>query len=344
MARKSIIIAHTDPPVRKTLARLVDGLPDFHVIGTTADLVQTFAEVEDNLPNAVLISDDLAGTEEFEVMHALFAALDVRWLLVRTPWSAGGSVPRAKTRTPGADLFVLPPDTEGPALGAQLRALTRLEPARVPPRTPAIRQSEDSGPYDRLILIGASTGGVDAVLTVLRRFPLDCPPTLIVQHTGRGFGESLVRLLDQQTAPTVLLGDCERTLRRGHVIVAAGLSAHMTLTVDRPLRVVPLPGDPVSGHRPSVDALFRSAVPVGPRIVAAILTGMGRDGADGLLALRAAGARTFAQDEASSIVYGMPRAAVEMGAVERSLPIAGMGTALLDAARPVGHESREIRA
>ncbi|MBS0124960.1 CheB methylesterase domain-containing protein [Thetidibacter halocola] len=344
MARKSIIIAHTELSVRKALARLVDGLPDFHVIGTTADLVQTFAEVEDNLPNAVLISEDLARTEEFEVMHALFAALDVRWLLIRNTALAGASIPRAKARAPAADLFLLPPDIEGSALGAQLRALTRLEPARASSKGSTPRQTEDSGPYDRLILIGASTGGVDAVLTVLRRFPPDCPPTLIVQHTGRGFGESLVRLLDQQCAPTVLLGDDERTLRRGHVIVAAGLSAHMALTADRPLRVEPMPGDPVSGHRPSVDALFRSAVPVGQRIVAALLTGMGRDGAEGLRALRAVGARTFAQDEASSVVYGMPRAAVEMGAVERSLPIAAMGVALLDAARSVGNDKRELRA
>ena len=345
MVAKNIIIAHSAPGIRRTLAGELESFADFHVVALTSDLVETFAAVEDHLPQAVIISEDLASCEEFEVMRALFSELDVRWLSIRQPNSANGKNDETSdSREIKADLFVLSGRLDIASIAAQLRQLTRygLSPANSAKKS--CETNRDTGPYERLILIGASTGGVDAVLTVLRAFPADCPPTLIVQHTGRGFGNSLVRLLDRQCEANVVLGERAEVLRRGQVIVAAGLETHLTLTKDRPLRAVPYAGPQLSGHRPSVDALFQSAVSVGSRIVATVLTGMGRDGAQGLCDLRAAGARTFAQDMATSVVYGMPRAAVELGGVEHSLPIDKMGAALLNAARPVTQNQKELRA
>ena len=123
------------------------------------------------------------------------------------------------------------------------------------------------------------------------------------------------------------------TLVRCHVYLAAGGGAHLCLQKGRPLRAALVAAPPVSGHCPSVDMLFQSAVPQAAHVSAALLTGMGKDGADGLVQLRAAGATTFAQDEATSVVFGMPRIAQERGGVERMLPIDKIGPALLEAAR-----------
>jgi two-component system chemotaxis response regulator CheB len=190
-----------------------------------------------------------------------------------------------------------------------------------------------SGPVKKIILIGSSTGGVEALRTVLRDFPADCPPTLIVQHTGKNCGQGLVALLDKNSAPQVVPAQDTEPLTRGKVYICAGQKSHLGLTSKRPHQTRLKDGPPISGHVPSVDALFHSAVPFAKQVVATILTGMGQDGAKGLLELRKAGATTFAQDEKSSIVYGMPRVAWEMGGAEKQVPLGRMGAALLQASK-----------
>ena len=209
-------------------------------------------------------------------------------------------------------------------------AMQRMQSPRAAPALPPIRATAAIRP-GRIILIGASTGGVDALLTVLSAMPAHCPPIAIVQHTGQGFSDSLIRLLDRRCAVTVEAAQNGQTLRPGHVFVAAGCAGHMRLRSDKPYRIGVEAGPPVSGHLPSVDALFQSAVTAGPNVVAALLTGMGRDGAEGLLALRNAGAATIGQDESTSVVYGMPRAAWEIGAVRQQLPLGDIAGAILRA-------------
>jgi two-component system chemotaxis response regulator CheB len=155
----------------------------------------------------------------------------------------------------------------------------------------------------QLIAIGSSTGGVEALQVLLRGFPEDCPPTLIVQHVDSRFAAAIARTLDAACPAHVLLAEPDMPLRRGHVYLA--------------------PGELVSGHRPSVDALFHAvAQQAGSRAVGILLTGMGADGAKGLLAMARAGALTIAQDEATSTVFGMPRAAIALGAAQVVAPLA----------------------
>jgi two-component system chemotaxis response regulator CheB len=162
----------------------------------------------------------------------------------------------------------------------------------------------------------------------------------VVQHTGQGFSESLIRLLDRRCALTVEAAQDGMELQPGRVCVAAGCPGHMRLQSNKPYRIAVEQGPPVSGHLPSVDALFRSAVPIASNVVAALLTGMGRDGAEGLLALRKAGAATIGQDESSSVVYGMPRAAWEIGAVRQQLPWGEIAAAILRACAQSSEEGR----
>ncbi len=182
------------------------------------------------------------------------------------------------------------------------------------------------------ILVGSSTGGVDALIQILRHFGPDCPPTLIVQHTGSQFAQSLIRLLDSATRAKVVAAQDGALLERGVVYLSPSTEQHLCLADNLPQRIALSQAPPRTSHRPSVDALFESAVPHAANATAAILTGMGKDGAHGLLALRKAGAQTVGQDEGTSIVYGMPRVAQALGGVARALPITEIGPALLRAA------------
>lgn len=181
----------------------------------------------------------------------------------------------------------------------------------------------------RIIVIGSSTGGVDALLEVLSDFPSDCPPIVVVQHTGFGYGEGLVQLFQRNLPMQVELASDGLPVQPGRVVVVAGMRAHARVDPGHRPRISLCDSEPVNGHRPSVDVLFDSVVPVAPLVSAALLTGMGRDGAAGLLRLKQAGAFTVAQNRETSTVYGMPRAAVELGAACLELPLSEIAAALM---------------
>lgn len=346
MKKFRFIVAHPESQIRNKWERIINQHEGFEVAATASDLMCTYTEVEHRTPHAVLIADALTDKPEFEVMRALFSALDVRWLII------GARQGRRLTQIPAkADLFSLPEDANNTAMLQQIESLVKntfvasipnpktnayarnsrkIDPSQKPEKDKSTRHCQ--GPVSQsgnLILIGASTGGVEALISVLSHFDETCPPTLVVQHTGSGFGRSLVDLLDRQTRPQIRLADGPFPLRPGVVVLGAGNRRHLVMA-DCKKSICNLGDDqPVSGHVPSADVLFQSAVPMARQVTAALLTGMGRDGAEGLLALRRSGATTVAQDQASSVVYGMPRAAAEIGAAEHILPLNKIGPALL---------------
>lgn len=172
------------------------------------------------------------------------------------------------------------------------------------------------------VCIGASTGGTEAVKVVLQGFSADMPPVLIVQHMPEMFTGTFAKRLDSVCALRVKEAEDGERLQRGTAYIAPGHS-HLSLRSKGGQLVCVLErSEPVNRHRPSVDVLFRSAAKeLGPRALGVLLTGMGKDGADGLLQMRRAGAWTIAQDEGSCVVYGMPREAVALGAVNEILPL-----------------------
>jgi two-component system chemotaxis response regulator CheB len=174
----------------------------------------------------------------------------------------------------------------------------------------------------KLIAIGASTGGVEALVQLLSAFPKNCPPVVIVQHMPPFFTTSFANRLDGVCAPKVHEAWDGAPLETGVMYLAPGGAAHLEV-VWSPSRKVRLVGSPpVNRHRPAVDVTFDSvARQLGKAAIGVLLTGMGRDGAAGLKAMRDAGARTIAQDKESSTVYGMPRAALEIGAVDAGTPL-----------------------
>lgn len=184
----------------------------------------------------------------------------------------------------------------------------------------------------KVIVIGASTGGTEAVRIVLERLPADAPPVLVVQHMPGAFTGAFAQRLNAYASMEVREASDGDVLQNGVALIAPG-GRHVELVqVNGAIRVHVFDGPAVSRHRPSVDVMFASAARVlKDRAVGVLLTGMGADGADGMLAMHARGAHTIAQDEASCIVYGMPKEAVARGAVTQSLPLDHIASGILKA-------------
>lgn len=184
---------------------------------------------------------------------------------------------------------------------------------------------------DAIIALGASTGGTEALEQVIRFFPADTPPVIIVQHMPAGFTKMYSERLNRSCKMEVKEAVDGERLRRGLIVVGAG-ERHLRLCKDaRGWFISSKPGEKVSGHCPSVDVMFNSVADVaGPLAIGAILTGMGRDGADGLLRMRQAGAFTVGQDKETSVVYGMPMEAFNCGAVEVQAPLYKIADIILD--------------
>jgi two-component system chemotaxis response regulator CheB len=224
------------------------------------------------------------------------------------------------------------------AARAQIRPLSRDQPA-VPLAVTGVGYSSS----EKLIAVGASTGGVEALHTLIGAFPADSPAILVTQHMPALFTSGFASRLNQRCAVTVLHArDGDRVLP-GHVYVAPG-GQHLELARSGANYICRLTDDaPMSGHRPSVDVLFRSvARAAGANSIGIILTGMGRDGAAGLLDMRQAGALTIGQDEASCVVYGMPRAAFELGATEIELPIGKIPAHVLNDCRVTANRAVRV--
>lgn len=321
-----IMIADTDLQRAGKVQRALQIDPRLRVAGHFATLTDCYHAVEHRPPAIVLVSPELALAIEFEVMIHLFEALSVKWVLLGSQADANLVATRLRIRSNIAcvDAATDPNVFCKSVVSSVVRTQNNQSDFRHAPR---------SGTWDKLFLIGSSTGGVDALMTVLSVMPADCPPVMIVQHTGEGFSAGLARLLDNNCRASVREARDGDLLERGTVFLAPSGRHHMKLDMTRGARCRLVEGPLVSGHRPSVDVMFRSALPVARRCIATILTGMGRDGADGLLELRRAGAGTLGQNEATSMVYGMPKVAFDIGAVEAQLPLQDIGPRMLASTR-----------
>jgi two-component system chemotaxis response regulator CheB len=331
---QNILIITTDRAFARSIqSHMEASYPGMKVL-LANNLMMAYNQAEAAQPVFAFVEDGFTKLPEFEMMLALFSALDTRWVAVMDSLGATPARKSSPLLNVGAGIFELT-KTDTPQQFSQYFDMMVKAPRR--DQVGAGRRGGATPPpasdFKKIILIGSSTGGVEALRSVLVGFPAQCPPTLIVQHTGKNFGQGLVSLLDRVCAAKVMPAEDNMKLEPGHVYVAAGQRRHMGMTQRKPMRMRLKEGPPISGHIPSVDALFTSAVPYGKEVVATILTGMGQDGAKGLLALRNAGARTFAQDEKSSVVYGMPRVAWETGAAEKQVSLARMAGAILQAAK-----------
>ena len=333
-----VVIVDDSPTMRGLIGACLRQDPQIEVVGQAGDPLEARQTIKDLNPDVITLDIEMPNMDGLEFLEKIMRLRPMPVVMVSTLTQAGAE-PTLKALELGAvDCVAKPTSIIGASQGlSDLPLRVRAAAgAAVRPRSEirVVEAAADYVPSGDVVAIGSSTGGVEALLTVISNFPANCPPTVITQHMPATFTKSFAARLDRATKARVQEAYDNAPLEPGHVYLAPGGERHLEVVRAGGLRCRLREGEPVSGHRPSVDVLFHSvAQAAGPRAAGAILTGMGRDGAQGLKAMRDAGARTVGQDEASCVVYGMPRSAFEIGAVERQAPIEAIGPTLLTLAQ-----------
>lgn len=326
MTGRRLLLAEGRPIRGRRLAGALAASGAVNVETIAHSLMEAYDSTETLAPDAVAISLDMASRREFPMYRALLDAMRLRYVIY------GAALPADMPQLSGLPFVRLGDDNDTTAMLAHLAG-----PAHAGEHSGGARQPQPAAAMP-LVVIGASTGGIEAIEAVLSGFPAECPPTLIVQHIRGEFSASVAARLNRSCPAMVREARDGALLHPGSVQLAPGNDHHLEIIGRQGLRCRLRPAPPVSGHRPSVDVLFRSAAACTQPVIGVLLTGMGRDGAEGLLAIRKAGGTTLAQDRDSCVVYGMPRVASEIGAVERVLPPHKMAEAIMAAAAETGRK------
>ncbi len=316
-----VLVVDDSATMRSVIAATLRVDPEIEVVGQAADPYEARQLIKELSPDVITLDIEMPNMDGLAFLDKIMRLRPTPVIMVSTLTQAGAEV-NLRALEIGAFDCVAKPSSYNRDSFEQLAE--KVKAAAKSRRRPALAQratAQPSGSYvpdGRLVAIGSSTGGVEALITILSKFPTNCPPTVISQHMPPTFTASFAARLNKLTSPEVSEAVDGAKLQTGHVYLAPG-NAHLEVSGGH-VRLSEAPK--VNGHRPSVDVMFHSVLrSVGARSVGVILTGLGRDGAEGLLALREAGAETIGQDEASCVVYGMPRAAYEIGAVTRQLPL-----------------------
>lgn len=332
-----VLVIDDSTTMRRLLRHVLSSDPRVIVVAEAADAAEGLEQLRLHRPDVVTLDVEMPGLSGLEFLDRMMRQRPIPVVMVSSETQRGSAAAVAALALGAVDCIGKPRNpAETGAFDALVEAVVAAASANVirrRPVEPAAPVPRPTGAFrwnGRAILIGASTGGVEALGRVLEAFPADCPPTVIVQHMPASFLASFSARLDAALAPAVALAQHGTPLRQGHILFAPGGDYHLGLNGSLSLSCSLLADDKRNGHRPSVDVTFDSALPAAQTIVAAILTGMGRDGADGLLRLRQAGARTLAQDEASSVVWGMPGSAWANGGAEELVPLDRIGPRLLE--------------
>lgn len=329
MSRIRVLIVDDSATIRKVLHTTLSQHDDIEVVGEAADPLEAREAIKQLNPDVLTLDVEMPKMNGIEFLEKIMRLRPMPVIMVSTLTQAGAAT-SIEALELGAIDCVGKPDFEGVVDKVRFAAHAKVRPLRERAVEAAPASSYHCG--DKVLAIGSSTGGVEALVTILQRFPANCPPTLITQHMPPTFTASFAARLDRLCAPQVSEAVEGAPVKPGHIYLAPGGDHHLEIHGGgSALRCRLVAGGLMSGHRPSVDVLFGSMARVcGARGVGMILTGMGRDGAQGLLSMRNAGARTLGQDQASCTVYGMPKVAFEVGAVERQLPLSRMAVAALD--------------
>lgn len=335
MAPVRVLVVDDSPTMRGIITAILRADPEIEVVGGAGDPLEAREAIKRLNPDVVTLDVEMPKMSGIEFLEKIMRLRPMPVIMVSTLTSAGAELAIKALEIGAFDCVGKPMDGQFreafEGLPDKVKAAAR---ARVRYRLAAQPAPERHGSYapdGKIVAIGASTGGVEALFTVLSRFPANCPPTVITQHMPATFTGSFAARLDKTCAPSIAEAYEGAPLRPGHVYIAPGGERHLEVTGTLNATCRLLDSGPVSGHRPSVDVLFQSVARVArSKAVGVILTGMGRDGATGLKAMRDAGAMTFGQDEASSVVYGMPKVAQELGAVQRQAPIDRIADLVLD--------------
>lgn len=329
-----VLVVDDSAVMRALITAKLSAETDIEVIAAARDATEARQLIKELDPDVVTLDIEMPGMDGLSFLEKIMALRPTPVIIVSGSTRAGARATAQAMRLGAVNCYAKATptrsinDDDGGELARLVREAASIKlaprnPSSLAP-TPGARIRPKSGARPELVAIGSSTGGVEALHMLLSGFPADCPPTVIVQHVNACFAPAIVQSLDRTAAPRVVLAESDVLLEPGTVHLAPGGEKHLAVARAGAsgFRTVLRAGDLVSGHRPSVDRLFAScAGTLGAKALGILLTGMGEDGAKGLLAMAQAGGRTIAQDEATSVVFGMPRAAIALGAAQEVLPL-----------------------
>jgi two-component system chemotaxis response regulator CheB len=349
--RIRVLVVDDSALVQRVLTDELSKEPDIDVVGCAVDPYVARDKVVQLAPDVITLDIEMPRMDGLTFLEKLMVHRPTPVVVVSSLAPERGDVAMRALALgavevvgkPGSQLSV--PDVPG-RLANAIRAAAV---ARILPRDPSTaRPVAPSTPLittDKVVCIGASTGGTRALETLLAALPADAPPVVIVQHMPSGFTKPFADRLASVCAMKVREARDGDALSAGVALVAPA-GVHSTIARSGGHYVVRVrDGAPVNFQRPAVDVLFQGAAKAaGPNAVGVLLTGMGSDGAHGLLAMREAGAFTIAEDQSTCVVFGMPRAAIELGAAESVLPLSRIANKILSrfASAPTGRGQAEV--
>ncbi|WP_028309997.1 protein-glutamate methylesterase/protein-glutamine glutaminase [Derxia gummosa] len=346
MAKTTVVVVDDSALIRALLTEIINGEPDLQVVGAAADPYQAREIIRNTNPNVVTLDVEMPRMDGLDFLEKIMRLRPMPVVMVSTLTERGAEVTMRALELGAVD-FVAKPKLgvangmremgaaicEKIRIAAKSRVFRKAAVARAPGAAAPVKGVATFSRHstEKMIVIGASTGGTEAIREVLETFPADCPAVVITQHMPPGFTASFAKRLDGCCRIRVAEARQGERILPGHAYIAPG-GQHMAVGRSGANYVIELHDtEPVNRHKPSVEVLFKSvAKNVGPNAIGVMLTGMGKDGALAMLDMKRAGAFNMAQDEATCVVYGMPREAVACGAVDSILPLGQIGPAVIE--------------
>ncbi len=353
MSKIQVLVVDDSAVMRGLMTRIINAQPDMTVAAVASDPLIAINRIRIAAPDVITLDIEMPRMSGLEFLEKLMRFKPLPVVMVSSLTDRGADATMRALELGAVDFIAKPQSLAGNLETYAAEVVEKLRAAagsRVKPmlnqrnavHPPAPRGAFAAGTAYQVIVVGASTGGVEALRDLLEPLPPDMPPILIAQHMPAGFTSSFATRLNSVCALDVKEGQDGDALRTGQAYIAPG-GRHMTLSRGARGLAIQLSDDPpVNRHRPSVDSLFRSAARLaGKRCIGVILTGMGADGASAMLELRESGARNIAQDEASCVVFGMPMQAIKAGAVHDVLPLEAIPRRLVELCVGEGADSPE---
>ncbi|TQV75641.1 chemotaxis response regulator protein-glutamate methylesterase [Aliikangiella marina] len=327
-----VLVVDDSAFIRVLLTEILDSDPDISVVASASDPIDARSKIKKYNPDVITLDIEMPKMDGLTFLRKIMRLRPMPVVMFSTLTQKGADITFEALKIGAVDFVPKPAvDIKNNLDSLRSELIEKVKCAAVSnigikdstahQSTSPIDLPESSKKVD-LIAIGASTGGTEAILAVIRRMPTNCPPIVMAQHIPDVFSTSFAKRLNEEVALHAKEVRDSTVLEPGNAYLAPG---HMHMVVKKrggQLWVKMDDSPPVNRHKPSVDMLFKSISQIdGVNCLAAILTGMGKDGAEGLLELKQKGAFTIAQDERTSVVWGMPGAAVGMGAVKAVLPL-----------------------
>ena len=332
MKKITVLIVDDSALIRKIFTEILSEHPQIEVIGTASDPLEAREKIKQLNPDVLTLDIEMPKMDGISFLEKIMALRPMPVIMVSTLTQKGAEATIRALEIGAVDYLAKPVSNHNhDTLGALKDELTSkvINAASAHFRSKIIAQSSTIIKFTppisgnkKIIAIGASTGGVEALRDLFVRLPANCPPIVITQHMPEHFTKSFAARLDNISQLRVEEASNHARLKDGHAYIAPGGLHLKILRLGADFVCKLEDSQSVSGHKPSVDVLFNSvAEAVGERAVGVILTGMGKDGAEGMLAMKKAGSYNIGQDEASCVVYGMPKVAYILGGVDIQAPL-----------------------